>query len=69
MKIWELKSELDNYESYQLLNLNTDYTRYFEGKVDSAVEMSDSWGELFVECVEGDKQSDCPMFWGNLVHQ
>ncbi|MGE6400327.1 imm11 family protein [Bacillus cereus] len=66
MKIWELKSELDNYESYQLLNLNTDYTRYFEGKVDSAVEMSDSWGELFVECVEGDKQSDCPMFWGEL---
>ncbi|PGB01594.1 imm11 family protein [Bacillus toyonensis] len=66
MKIWVLKSGLDNYESYQLLNLNMDYKKYFEGKIDSAVKMSDSWGRIFIECVEGDKQSDCPMFWGEL---
>ncbi len=45
MKIWELKSSFDDYESFQLLNLEEDSKKYFEGKIDSAVKASDSWGE------------------------
>lgn len=41
MKIWELKSSFDDYESFQLLNLE-DSKKYFEGKIDSAVKASDS---------------------------
>ncbi|MDY7964085.1 hypothetical protein U0F29_23080 [Bacillus thuringiensis] len=44
MKIWELKSSFDDYESFQLLNLEEDSKKYFEGKIDSAVKASDSWG-------------------------
>ncbi|EJQ61490.1 hypothetical protein IG7_05440 [Bacillus cereus HuA2-4] len=66
MKIWELKSGLDNYESYQLLNLNTDYKRFFEGEIDSAVKMSDSWGEILVKYAEEGKYTDFPKFWGEV---
>lgn len=33
MKIWELKSSFDDYESFQLLNLEEDSKKYFEGKL------------------------------------
>ncbi|MBJ8092150.1 imm11 family protein [Bacillus cereus] len=70
MKIWQLKSLFDNYQSFQLLNLKEDRKKYFDGKIDLAIKLSDSWGGIFIECVEGDKQSDkqsdCPMFWGEL---
>ncbi|WIL44966.1 hypothetical protein QP042_01015 (plasmid) [Bacillus bombysepticus] len=66
MKIWQLKSLFDNYQSFQLLNLKEDRKKYFDGKIDLAIKLSDSWGEIFIECVEGDKKSDCPMFWGEL---
>ncbi|MFT4407657.1 imm11 family protein [Bacillus cereus] len=66
MKIWQLKSLFDNYQSFQLLNLKEDRKKYFDGKIDLAIKLSDSWGKIFIECVEGDKKSDCPMFWGEL---
>jgi len=66
MKIWQLKSLFDNYQSFQLLNLKEDRKKYFDGKIDLAIKLSDSWGGIFIECVEGDKKSDCPMFWGEL---
>ena len=50
MKIWELKSSFDDYESFQLLNLEEDSKKYFEGKIDSAVKASDSWGEIRIKC-------------------
>lgn len=66
MKIWQLKSLFDNYKSFQLLNLKEDRKKYFDEKIDLAIKLSDSWGEILVECVEGDNHSDCPMFWGEL---
>lgn len=53
MKIWELKSSFDDYESFQLLNLEEDSKKYFEGKIDSAVKASDSWGEVGTPMVSG----------------
>ncbi|AAT59176.1 hypothetical protein BT9727_0813 [[Bacillus thuringiensis] serovar konkukian str. 97-27] len=53
MKIWELKSSFDDYESFQLLNLEEDSKKYFEGKIDSAVKASDSWGEFGTPMVSG----------------
>ncbi|PEO88119.1 hypothetical protein CN571_15570 [Bacillus pseudomycoides] len=66
MKIWELKSSFDDYESFQLLNLEEDSKKYFEGKIDSAVKASDSWAEIRIKCVEEGKQSDFPHFWGEV---
>ena len=69
MKIWELKSSFDDYESFQLLNLEEDSKKYFEGKIDSAAKASNSWGEIRIKCVEEGNQSDLPHFWEKLVHQ
>ena len=66
MKIWELKSSFDDYESFQLLNLEGDSKKYFEGKIDSAAKASDSWGEIRIKCVEEGNQSDSPHFWGEV---
>ncbi|MED0982759.1 hypothetical protein P4T48_25515 [Bacillus paramycoides] len=66
MKIWELKSSFDDYESFQLLNLEEDSKKYFEGKIDSAVKVSDSWGEIRINCVEEGNHSDFPHFWGEV---
>ena len=66
MKIWELKSSFDDYESFQLLNLEGDSKKYFEGKIDSAAKASDSWGEIRIKCVEEGNQSDLPHFWGEV---
>ncbi|PGN40666.1 hypothetical protein CN962_28765 [Bacillus cereus] len=68
MKIWELKSSFDDYESFQLLNLEEDSKKYFEGKIDSAVKASDSWGEIRIKCVEEGNQSDLPHFWGEVYY-
>ncbi|WP_018768263.1 imm11 family protein [Bacillus sp. 105MF] len=64
MKIWELKSSFDDYESFQLLNFDEDHKKYIDGKVDSITRLADLWGNILIECVEGDKPSDCPKFWG-----
>ncbi|MDM5190331.1 hypothetical protein QUF99_24205 [Bacillus sp. DX4.1] len=66
MKIWELKSSFDDYESFQLLNLEEDSKKYFEGKIDSAVKASDLWGEIRIKCVEEGHHSDFPHFWGEI---
>ncbi|MGN4614554.1 imm11 family protein [Bacillus cereus group sp. MYBK71-2] len=63
MKIWELRSSFDDYQSFQLLKYKED-KKYFEGKFNSTAILLDSWGEIFIECIEGDKPSDCPHFWG-----
>ncbi|MDC2866504.1 imm11 family protein [Bacillus sp. BP-3] len=63
MKIWELRSSFDDYESFQLLNYKED-KKYFEGKFNSTAVLLDSWGEIFIECIEEGNQSDCPHFWG-----
>ncbi|PGB84092.1 hypothetical protein COM03_06260 [Bacillus wiedmannii] len=66
MKIWELKSSFDDYQSFQLLSLEEDSKKYFEGKIDSAVKASHSWGEIRIKCVEEGNQSDFPHFWGEV---
>ncbi|MED1564519.1 imm11 family protein [Bacillus paramycoides] len=66
MKIWELKSSFDDYESFQLLNLEEDSKKYFEGKIDSAVKVSASWGEIRINCVEAGNHSDFPHLWGEV---
>ncbi|WP_242309238.1 imm11 family protein [Bacillus cereus group sp. BfR-BA-01331] len=65
MKIWELKSGLDNYESFQLLNFKED-KNFFEGKFNSIIKLVDSWRKLPVECLEEGKASDFPHFWGEI---
>ncbi|MGG0238073.1 imm11 family protein [Bacillus rhizoplanae] len=64
MKIYELRSSVDNYESFQLLNFDQDHEKYFDGEFDLAEKLSNSWGEILIECVEEGNQSDCPHFWG-----
>ncbi|EOO18980.1 MULTISPECIES: imm11 family protein [Bacillus cereus group] len=66
MKIWELKSSFDNYKSFQLLNLKEDRKKYFDEKIDLAIKLSDSWGEIRIKCVEEGNQSDFPHFWGEV---
>ncbi|MGG2092824.1 hypothetical protein AB1283_08940 [Bacillus sp. S13(2024)] len=64
MKIWELRGSVDNYESFQLLNFDQDYEKYFERKFDLVEKLSNLWGEILIECVEEGNQSECPHFWG-----
>ncbi|MDC2864218.1 hypothetical protein PLX19_06230 [Bacillus sp. BP-3] len=56
MKIWELRSSFDDYESFQLLNYQED-KKYFKGKFNSTTVLLDSWGEIFIECIEEGNQS------------
>ncbi|HFU7056847.1 TPA: hypothetical protein ACGN81_003899 [Bacillus cereus] len=64
MKIWALKSVLDNYESFQLLNFEEDNKKYIDGKINSITHLANSWGNIYIECIEGDIHSDFPKFWG-----
>lgn len=64
MKIWVLKSVLDNYESFQLLNFEEDHKKYIDGKINSITHLTNSWGKIYIECIEGDNHSDLPKFWG-----
>lgn len=64
MKIWGLKSVLDNYESFQLLNFEEDHKKYIDGKISSITHLTNSWGKIYIECIEGDNHSDFPKFWG-----
>lgn len=64
MKIWVLKSVLDNYESFQLLNFEEDHKKYIDGKINLITHLTNSWGKIYIECIEGDNHSDFPKFWG-----
>lgn len=48
MKIWVLKSVLDNYESFQLLNFEEDHKKYIDGKINSITHLTNSWGNIYI---------------------
>ncbi|QWH41796.1 hypothetical protein EXW53_08905 [Bacillus mycoides] len=66
MKIWVLKSVLDNFESFQLLNFEGDHKKYIDGKINSITHLANSWGNILIECVEEGNYSDFPKFWGGI---
>ncbi|PEQ07930.1 imm11 family protein, partial [Bacillus toyonensis] len=63
MKIWQLKSSTDDYETFQLLNYEED-KKYFKTSFHSTVSFSDSWTPKFIEVTDEGKSSDYPIFWG-----
>ncbi|TNO97345.1 imm11 family protein [Bacillus sp. CD3-1a] len=63
MKIWQLKSSTDDYETFQLLNYEED-KKYFKTSFNSMVSLSDSWTPKFIEVTDEGKSSDSPIFWG-----
>ena len=63
MKIWQLKSSTDDYETFQLLNYEED-KKYFKTSFNSMVSLSDSWTPKFIEVKDEGKLSDSPIFWG-----
>ncbi|MED2840294.1 hypothetical protein P4255_22825 [Bacillus wiedmannii] len=63
MKIWQLKSSTDDYETFQLLNYEED-KKYFKTSFNSMVSLSDSWTPQFIEVTDEGKSSDSPIFWG-----
>ncbi|MEX0379687.1 DUF1629 domain-containing protein, partial [Bacillus sp. S4] len=63
MKIWQLKSSTDDYETFQLLNYEED-KKYFKTSFNSMVSLSDSWTPKFIEVTDEGKLSDSPIFWG-----
>lgn len=48
MKIWVLKSVLDNYESFQLLNFEEDHKKYIDGKINLITYLTNSWGKKYI---------------------
>ena len=63
MKIWQLKSSIDDYETFQLLNYEED-KKYFKTSFNSMVSLSDSWTPKFIEVKDEGKLSDSPIFLG-----
>ncbi|EOO22643.1 MULTISPECIES: imm11 family protein [Bacillus cereus group] len=63
MKIWQLKSSTDDYETFQLLNYEED-KKYFKTSFNSMVSLSDSWTPKFIEVTDEGKSSDSPIFLG-----
>ncbi|KEK20309.1 hypothetical protein BAMA_17905 [Bacillus manliponensis] len=63
MKIWQLKSSTDDYQTFQLLNYEED-KGYFKNTFNSTVSLSGSWTPKFIEITDEGYQSDCPIFWG-----
>ncbi len=47
MEICGLKSVLDNYESFQLLNFEEDHKKYIDGKINSVTHLANSWGNIY----------------------
>ncbi|MGA5663392.1 hypothetical protein ACPCZR_28565 [Bacillus bombysepticus] len=47
MKIWQLKSSTDDYETFQLLNYEED-KKYFKTSFNSMMSLSDSWTPKFI---------------------
>ncbi|EJS66068.1 hypothetical protein ICW_03774 [Bacillus wiedmannii] len=68
MKIWQLKSSIDDYETFQLLNYEED-KKYFKTSFNSMVSLSDSWTPKFIEVTDEGKPSDSPIFWESLVYK
>ncbi|MED1092697.1 imm11 family protein [Bacillus paramycoides] len=63
MKIWQLKSSTNDYQTFQLSNYEED-KKYFKNAFNSTISLSDSWVAKFIEIIDEGDQSDCPIFWG-----
>ncbi|MBQ7944241.1 MAG: hypothetical protein IJ326_09300 [Lachnospiraceae bacterium] len=63
MKIWKLKSELGEYESFQLLSQDKDFLKDFKDKILSGQLQKGKLENLELELVEGEKYSDLPKLW------
>ncbi|MGG2134689.1 DUF1629 domain-containing protein [Bacillus sp. S2(2024)] len=63
MKIWELKSSTDDYQSFHLLNYKED-NKYFKKQFNSKGKLSNSWTDIFIKLEDKGTRSDCPIFLG-----
>ena len=65
MKIWQLKSSTDDYETFQLLNYEED-KKYFKTSFHSTVSFSDSWTPKFIEVTDEGKVKRLSYFLGKV---
>ncbi len=64
MKIWQLKSSTDDYETFQLLDYEED-KKYFKTSFNSVV-VSDSWMPKFIEVTDKGRSRQFPYFFGKV---
>ncbi len=62
MKIWKLKCELREYESFQLINKDKDFLKEFKEKV-LCGKYQKEFENIDLEVVEGELTTDLPKFW------
>ncbi|MDR6224756.1 imm11 family protein [Desmospora profundinema] len=66
MKVWQLKSNLDQkFEDLQLVNFNSDFEVYIS-KLHEIRPVVNEWGEVQVYTVEEGEKNDFPKFWGDI---
>jgi hypothetical protein len=63
LKIWQLKSNLDGFETLQLVNADQDYDKYFKEKIYTNFLLINKWERVYVHTQDGEKYSDNPHFW------
>ncbi|WP_028399079.1 imm11 family protein [Ectobacillus panaciterrae] len=66
MKIWELKSDFNGYESIQLVNFDEDFDRYFDTRFPNPLPLLSNWEDVYVKTIEKEAmraRSDFPHFW------
>ena len=63
LKIWQLKSNFDGFETLQLVNADQDYDKYFKEKIYTNFPLINEWESVYVHTQDGEKYSDNPHFW------
>lgn len=66
MKIWQLKSKFDGFETLQLVDTDQDYDKYFKEKIYSNSPLINEWVNVKVYTQDGEKYSDNPHLWAGL---
>ncbi|MCR8937350.1 hypothetical protein O0555_08295 [Brevibacillus laterosporus] len=67
MKIWEVKSDLNGFETLQLVNFEEDYQKYFETKFNQTDSLINIWKDVYVETIEDGLKVTVPIFGVELV--
>lgn len=70
MKVWKLDADMDEFESFKLINEDKEFLRDFKKEMSNGEKKKGKFDNLEIEIIDTGKSSDLPQFWnytGTLI--
>ena len=63
MKVWKLDADLNEFESFKLVNKDKEFLRNFKKEMSNGEKKNGKFDDLEIEIIDNGRASDLPQFW------